>query len=167
MGLKISKIGDGDGITPSPETNSIKKKYNAPLPVKVVERILTALAIGAAPREVIATIKEEFGIELKPWHVTYYDPRNVASKGLKQQHKDLFYKLHREYISRLENVTIAHARARLDRLDKIYDKAMAEGNLKAATNALKESRIEMVEYTRKDTTAPTSTEGNIAGNSDE
>lgn len=173
MAVKIVKTGAGEGLEPSTSDSNKTTKANASAntstksnmtpPRKVVESILTRLACGDGPREVMAGIKEEFDITLKPWHVSYYDPRNATSKGLKQEHKDLFYRLHREYISHMENVTIAHARARLDRLDRIYDKAMAEGNLKAATNAIKESRIEMVEYTRKDT-PPTTTQDTTGQN---
>ena len=148
MTLKITKSGEKGGIEPPVELSKPIKKQNAHLPRKVSERILTLLGIGYAPREVVAEIKAEFDIDLKPWHVTYRDPRNVASKDLKQADRDFFYRVHREYISRLENSSGAHARTRVDRLEKIYDAAMAEGNLKAATNALKELRLELLEFKR-------------------
>lgn len=160
MALNIIKTSDGsaiDATSKADKAHSTKShkdhKGKTYLPRKVVERIITMAATGYAPFEIIEGIQAEYGITLKPYTVSYYDPRNAVGEKMKQEWKDLFFRLHREYVSHLENVSMAHARTRVDRLESIYNKAIKEGNLKAATNAIKESRIEMVEYKRADHSA--------------
>jgi hypothetical protein len=154
MGLKINKVDEkGDLISTSsqstPQTKQSKGKRT--LPRSCPESIVMYLATGYSPSEIRTLIKDEFGIEVSGGVISYYDPRHIAGAKLKQDLKDLFYSTHRKFIENLQDIPIAHAATRLRYLNAVVNKGFDSGDYKSIVNAVKESRIEMVEYQRADT----------------
>jgi len=152
MAIKIVKSAEtGDNASPVELSKPVKpaKKVKRSLPVGAPERIVMYLATGYSSAQIQEMLKDEYGIDVSPSLVSYYDPRNpVASKKLKQEYKALFWASHRRFIERLEEIPMAHAATRLKRLEEVFNKCVKAGDRKSAINCVKESRIDMVEYRR-------------------
>ena len=112
-------------------------------PLKLRQRIVTALACGHSPSEVARVIADEFQVTVSRQMVARHDPRTVTGSGLSESLKGLFYSMHARYTDELEQQALSHKAVRLSRLDHIYDDAAESRNHKVMLRALDLSRREM------------------------
>ena len=99
------------------------------------QMIVSLWASGLTPTEVVDRAKEEFNIEISKHQVLNY------SKAEKWQ--PLIKKIRQETFSDLAAVAGSHKRVRLERSEKVFEKALKKGDLKHSLAATEAQRKEM------------------------
>ena len=101
--------------------------------------IITSLAQFNAPSETQRLFSEQYGIEIGVSSLGRYDPTKADGQQMKQELKDLFFKVRAEYMENEAIIPIAHRFVRLLRLEKEYHNAdLVETRLKVLEQAAKE-----------------------------
>lgn len=65
--------------------------------------VVQRLACFDTPHEVVAAVREEFGISLEAPSVQYYDPTKRAGTNLSQKWKDLFFETREDFKRNVES----------------------------------------------------------------
>jgi hypothetical protein len=120
-----------------------EQKMAAAFPLKIRQRIVTALACGYSPSEVVRIVADEFQVTVSRQAAARHDPRTATGSGLSERLKKLFYDAHERYTDELEQQALAHKAVRLSRLERTYDDAATTGNHRVMLRALDLARREM------------------------
>lgn len=99
------------------------------------QMIVSLWASGLTPTEVVDRARDDFNIEISSSQVVRY------SKAEKWQ--SLIKKIRQETFSDIAAVAGSHKRVRLDRQEKVYEKAIKKGDLKHSLAATEAQRKEM------------------------
>jgi len=127
---------------PEKEEKSIKKKFgnqgvggNWRIQEHDKQMIVSLWASGLTPTEVVDRAREEFNIQISTYQVVQY------SKAEKWQ--PLIKKIRQETFADLGAVAGSHKRVRLERHEKVFEKAIKKGDLKNSLAATEAQRKEM------------------------
>jgi hypothetical protein len=101
--------------------------------------IVTALACFDEQKQVIADVKERFGVTVSQQQVSAYDPNTVAGGRLSKQFKLLFETTRKEFLGNISAVPIANAAVRLRKLQRLVAQAEARGNAKLVAELLEQA----------------------------
>jgi hypothetical protein len=107
------------------------------------EFIVQGLACYDSPSQVVAAVKEEFGIVITRQRVQGYDPTKVAGKDLSEEYRTLFANTRAEYDDEKAKIGATSRLVRVRRLERMAQKAEASGNIMGAAQLLKQIAEEM------------------------
>ena len=99
--------------------------------------IVSLLAAYESPSEVIASVKEEFGIDVTRQQLQHYDPHTVAGKTLNQDLKDLFAASRAEF-EESEIIPLSITKVRLKYLSRYVHKLENMGNIGKAAELIEQ-----------------------------
>lgn len=105
--------------------------------------VVQRLACFDGPRRVASLVKEAFGVAITPQAVECYDPGTRAGRSLAQRWRKLFEETRAAYLADTAAAGVAHKRVRLDRLDRMAERAENMGALKLAAELLEQAAKEM------------------------
>jgi hypothetical protein len=105
--------------------------------------IVRALACYDTPSQVIAAVKEEFGIELSRQQVATYNPENVVAKDLAKKWRDLFDETREAFKKETGAIAIANQSFRLRVLDRLLQKAERAGNMALVAQLIEQASKEI------------------------
>lgn len=111
----------------------------AALSEDVKQYILQALACFDSQRQVIADVKERFGVVVSQQQVSAYDPDTVAGRRMSSKSKMAFAEARAKFKVAVGDVPIAHASYRLRQLNRLYEKTAERGNVVAAAQLLEQA----------------------------
>jgi hypothetical protein len=113
----------------------LKNKYKA--------FIIKQLACFEQPREVIAQLKKNFGVEISQSQIAYYNPKNKqAGRELSQKWRFLFQATRDQFIEGAIQIPIANKYYRLRELQKNYEKATHREDYMEARKVLEQAAKE-------------------------
>lgn len=104
--------------------------------------IVTALACFDSTRQVVADVKEQFGVTVTHQQVSAYDPDTINGKRLSKPFKALFEKTREQFLKDATKVPIANAAVRLRKLQRLVDTAEGRGNMKMVAELLEQAAKE-------------------------
>ncbi len=113
------------------------------LPDAVKIRIVTGLASFETPSAIVEAIRDEFGIEVSRQLVSTYDPGTAAGKRLSERWQRLFAEAREAFLKDAAAVGIFHQIVRLRRLEALFLKAEAGGNVALAATVLEQAAKEV------------------------
>lgn len=129
-------------VKPEKEERSLKKKFgnqgvggNWRIEEHDKQMIVSLWASGLTPTEVVDRAREEFNIQISTTQVLQY------SKAQKWQ--SLVKKIRQESFADLAAVAGSHKKVRLERHEKVFEKAFKKGDLKNSLAATESQRKEM------------------------
>ncbi|MDX2205760.1 MAG: DUF2280 domain-containing protein [Hyphomicrobiaceae bacterium] len=105
----------------------------------VKTRIVTGLACFEAPSAIAEAILAEFGVAVSRQLVSGYDPGTAAGKRLAARWQSLFQETRARYTSDVAEVAVAHHAVRMRRLEALYHRAEAAGELALAAALLEQA----------------------------
>ncbi len=108
----------------------------------VKEFIVTALACFDSPAQVIADVKQQFGLVVTPQQLQAYNPATVAGARMSERLKVLFEKTREKFRADTSTIPIANQAYRLRVLQRALDKAEKQGNLAMASQLLEQAAKE-------------------------
>ena len=97
--------------------------------------IVSIFASGCTPTETSDRVREEFNIEVNPTVIAQY--------GRSEKWQPLIRKVREAHMNDLAAVSGSHKRVRLERHEKVYEKALKKGDMRNAITATVEQRKEM------------------------
>lgn len=112
------------------------------LPDEVKTFIVQQLACFDAPSVVARAVKEEFGAEVSRQAVEAYDPNKVQGKNLSPEYRALFERTRETFLTDQAAIGISHRMVRLRRLQRLSDKAEAQGNVMLAAALMEQAAKE-------------------------
>ncbi len=112
-----------------------KGKYPDAIKRAVVQR----LACFDTPSVVVKSIKADFGVEISMQAVEAYDPNKVAGRKLSEALRELFAVTRKTFLEDTANIAISHRAVRLRALQRMAEKAEAQGNMVLAANLMKQA----------------------------
>lgn len=112
---------------------------------KTIQRfIVQQLACFESPSEVVAAVKEEYGVTITRQAVEHYDPtKGGEGKGLAKEHEELFNATRESFISKIDTLAISHKAYRLNQLEHIMRNAKRSRNWFLAAQMLEQAAKEM------------------------
>jgi len=105
--------------------------------------VVRRLAGFAQPNAIAKRMKEDFGIEITPQAIAYYDPTRYSTSPCPKRWSDLFWTMRAEFIASVDDVGAAHPTVRVRRLDQMACAQMEKGNTAEARALLKQAADEM------------------------
>lgn len=115
----------------------------AALPDHVKVHIVTSLACFDTSKDVIADVKEKFGLIVTHQQVSAYDPNTANGARLSEKHKALFVETREKFKANVSAIPIANVTVRLRALDKMARKAVDNGNAKMAAALMEQAAKEV------------------------
>jgi hypothetical protein len=115
----------------------------AALDVKVKRYIVQALACFDTPSQVVAAVKEEFGLDVSRQQVATYDPTKVNGRLLSKDLRALFTETRAKFRAEVEEIPIAQQSFRLRSLSRMHQRAEASGNAPLAAQLLEQAAKEI------------------------
>ncbi|MEN7527012.1 DUF2280 domain-containing protein [Cupriavidus sp. DL-D2] len=104
--------------------------------------IVQALACYDTPSQVVDAVKEEFGIEVSRMQVQGYDPTKAQGKALSKKWRDIFAATRESFVKATAEIPIATQSFRLRALERMYQKAVARGNVALAAQLIEQAAKE-------------------------
>lgn len=117
------------------------RKPSLPYEVKVF--IINALAAFDTPSQVVAQVKEEFGLDLSRQVVQAHDPTKFAGRQLAAKWRTMFETARKSFLEDVSAIPIANRAARVRALNRMAQRAEKQGNLKLAADLHKQAAEEM------------------------
>lgn len=114
----------------------------ADLPQEAKLLIVQALARFSSPAEVVAMIREDFGIETTVQQVRTYNPEHPKFEA-GGRWRPIFDAVRKAYLEDVSSIPIASQAFRLNALQKNYDCAIRRGNLVLANATLEQAAKEV------------------------
>jgi len=105
--------------------------------------VVRRLAGFEQPNAIAKRMKEDFGIEITPQAIAYYDPTRYSTSPCPKRWSDLFWTMRAEFIASVDDVGAAHPTVRVRRLDQMACAQMEKGNTAEARALLKQAADEM------------------------
>lgn len=127
-----------DSVIEEPkEELTVPKKNNVPHKISEQDKqyMVTCLAGGMSPTEVARLVEHERGIQVSH--------QNIYMYGQAEKWQPLMRKIRQELMSDLAAISGSHKKVRLERAEKVYDKAIDKGKLDIALKATEHQRKEM------------------------
>lgn len=122
--------------------------------------IVQRLACFDTPSAVADAVKEIFGIEIVRQSIQSYDPTKVSGKALAKKWQALFTETREKFLSDTSDIAISHKSVRLQRLERMADKAEKSKNYVLAASLLEQAAKECGDqYTNLRRIAPTAPDG--------
>jgi len=100
--------------------------------------IVTALANFDSPKQVIADVREKFGVVVTSQQVSAYDPASQNGKRLSAKLKELFEDARAKAKKDVAVVPMSHMPVRLRALDRLARKAVESGNAMMAATLMEQ-----------------------------
>jgi len=113
------------------------------IPDEIKRFIINALAAFDTPSQVVASVKEEFGVDVSRQAVEGHDPSKHAGRNLSSKWRDLFEAARTGFINEATLVPIAHRSTRLRALHRMAQAAERKGNYPLAAALNKQAAEEM------------------------
>lgn len=113
------------------------------IPDEVKRFIINALAAFDTPSQVVAAVKEEFGVDVSRQAVEGHDPTKHAGRNLAAKWREMFEASRTGFISEATSVPIAHRSTRLRALYRMAQAAERKGNYPLAAALNKQAAEEM------------------------
>lgn len=104
--------------------------------------IVQQLACFDAPSAVVSAVKDEFAVAVTRQAVEAYDPNKVQGQRLSEELKALFAATRERFLADQAAIGVSHRMVRLRRLDRMVNKAEAQGNMSLAANLLEQAARE-------------------------
>ena len=104
--------------------------------------IVKALASFDAPTEVCRQVKEEFGIEVSRQQVSSYDPNRRIAKDLSAKWRAVFERTRKAFLDDVSTIPIASQAFRLRAMQRMFERAQAQGNLVLSAQLLEQAAKE-------------------------
>lgn len=101
--------------------------------------IVTHLAMYDTPMQVVAAVKEEFGVEIDRQSVWFYDPTRAAGEKAGKKWQDLFHATREKFIDTASEIPIAIKAVRLRRLDRMATNLERNRNVLGAAQLMKQA----------------------------
>lgn len=114
----------------------------AELPEEAKLHIVQALARFSSPAEVVAMVRDDFGIETSVQQVRTYNPEHPKFE-VGEKWRPIFETVRKAYLEDVSSIPIASRAFRLNALQKNYDRAMRSGNTVLANATLEQAAKEM------------------------
>lgn len=105
--------------------------------------VIQALASFDSPSQVVAAVKEEYGVQMTPQAVECYDPTKYAGRNLKPKWRVLFEKARKSFVEDSTGIPIAHRSTRLRALQRMAQAAEKAKNYPLAAQLHKQAAEEM------------------------
>jgi hypothetical protein len=115
----------------------------AALPDQVKTHIVTSLACFDTTKDVIADVKDKFGLVVTHQQVSAYDPATTNGKRLSEKYKELFEETREKFKANVSAIPIANVTVRLRALDKMARKAADSNNAKLAAALMEQAAKEV------------------------
>jgi len=119
---------------------------------KVKEFIVTRHAMYDTPKQIMAALKEEFGLELSRQQVSNYNPKNsIGRRGdLSRKLIALYTATRAKFDETIDDIPIAQRSYRLRKLGQMFDHAFDKGAFVVAAGLLEQAAKEVGEtFTNK------------------
>lgn len=135
--LPAAKVGRAVG---GPEFMGAVAQENEQLRLTPEQKIhiVTALACFVKPSEIRKELASAWNLDVSLQLLSCYDPTTRAGLKLREEFRQHFYRARNEYLARCRSYGVASQAMRLARLDEIFNRFMASGNLMAAKDVLKQ-----------------------------
>lgn len=124
----------------------------AALTDKMKEFIVTRHALYDTPKQIMAMVKEEFGLELSKQQISNYNPKNsIGRRGdMSRKLVALFTATRAKFDETIDEIPIAQRSYRLRRLGQMFDLAYDKGAFVVAAGLLEQAAKEVGEtFTNK------------------
>jgi hypothetical protein len=105
--------------------------------------IVTALACFDSPKQVIADVKEKFGLVVTSQQVDFYNPASKNGQRLAEKYKELFKTTREDFTKNVSAIPIANVTVRLRMLDRMARKAADSNNAKLAAVLMEQAAKEV------------------------
>ena len=105
--------------------------------------VVQSLACYDTPTAVARAVKAEFGAEITKQAVEFYDPTKQAGRTLSEKWRTLFHATREAFIADTTAIGISHRSTRLRRLERLIDKAEAQGNTALSAQLLAQAAKEV------------------------
>lgn len=105
--------------------------------------VVQSLACHDAPSAVAAAVKRDFAVEITRQAIEAYDPTKVAGRNLAERWATLFHETRAAFLEDTVAIGIANRATRLRRLERLADKAEAQGNVALAAQLLAQAAKEV------------------------
>lgn len=105
--------------------------------------IVQSLACFDGPSTVVKAVQDEFGITVTRQSIETYDPNKRAGKGLAPKWCTIFEETRAAFLEGTSRIGISHRAVRLRGLQRMAEKAEAQGNMVLASSLLEQAAKEM------------------------
>lgn len=105
--------------------------------------IVQSLACFDSPSVVAKAVKAEFDIEVSRQLVESHDPNKVAASGLAARWRALFEETRKTFLEDTSQIAISHRAVRLRALQRMAEKAEAQGNMVLAASLMEQAAKEV------------------------
>lgn len=105
--------------------------------------VIQALASFDSPSQVVAAVKDEYGVQMTPQAVECYDPTKYAGRALKAKWRAIFEKSRKAFTEDCASIPIAHRSTRLRALQRMAQAAEKSKNYPLAAQLHKQAAEEM------------------------
>lgn len=105
--------------------------------------IVQQLACFDPPSVVVKAVKAEFGEAVTPQQVEAYNPERRAGQGLSEVYRELFRTTREAFLDDTASIGISHRVARLRTLQRLADRAEAQGNIALAAQLVVQAAKEV------------------------
>lgn len=105
--------------------------------------IVQAVACFDSPSTVVASVKQEFGETITRQTVESYDPTKRAGRRLAERRRQVFEETRAAFLEDTAKIGISHRAVRLRGLQRMAEKAEAQGNMVLASSLLEQAAKEM------------------------
>ncbi|RZF29960.1 DUF2280 domain-containing protein [Paraburkholderia sp. UYCP14C] len=114
-----------------------------PSPSKLRRHIVIALAQGMTTSEVIADVREVFGVEVSKQLVVRNNPSRASGAHLSKELRELFETVRAKTVEDLEALPMAYRATRILALQRLHAESVEQRDRKNALKALDQIRVEM------------------------
>jgi hypothetical protein len=104
--------------------------------------VVQALACFDSPSTVAAAVKKDFGLVVSPQSMEAYDPTKRSGAKLAKKWRALFHETRKAFLEDTSAIGISHRAVRLRALQRMADKAEAQGNMVLASSLLEQAAKE-------------------------
>jgi hypothetical protein len=126
--------------------------------------IVQALACFDKPTQVVASVKEQFKLDVTRQQVETYDPTKYAGRTLNIKWRTLFDDTRKRFREETAEIGIANRSARLRALDRMAERAESKGNLPLAMQIIEQAAKEVGDvYVNRRLDAPKTPAGTQEG----
>jgi hypothetical protein len=113
------------------------------LSVEVQMFVVQSLACFDSPSVVVDAVRKEYGETVARQSVEGYDPTKKAGAALNAKWKALFEETRKTFLEDTAHIGVSHRAVRLRAIQRMADKAEAQGNMVLAKDLLKQAAEEM------------------------
>lgn len=106
------------------------------------EEVVTLLAMFRRPADVVAYMQVEWGIEIDRFQVRSYDPTNPRYEA-GSKWREIFSAKRKCYVEEVASIPIANQGYRMNLLNEMTTKAIAQGQIALAAQLLEQAAKEM------------------------